>query len=127
VRKAEADYRLAVKLARGSDPFHDQVCFHCQESAEKHLKALLVEAGQPAPRTHLLPDLLGLLLPVHHASLRPLRRGLKFLTRFAVDIRYPGDNATKRQARAAMRWADEVRAAARTLLGLPLRPRRRRK
>jgi HEPN domain-containing protein len=125
VRKAEADYRLAAKLGRGRDVFHDQLCFHCQQSAEKYLKALLEELGESIPRTHILQDLLGRLLP-HHASLRPLGRGLRFLTRFAVGTRYPGAAATKRQAMAALRWAGRVRIACRGLLGLAP-PRRGRK
>ena len=30
----------------------DQICFLCQQSAEKYLKAILEEAGQPIPKTH---------------------------------------------------------------------------
>jgi HEPN domain-containing protein len=126
VRKAEGDYRLANKLARGSDQFYDQRCFLCQQAVEKYLKALLEELGQPILRTHVLRDLLSLLLP-HHHSLRPFLRGLNFLTRFAVGTRYPGDNATKRQAEAALRWAERVRMEARALLGIRARPRRRKK
>src|SRR5436309_608998 len=126
VRKAEADYRAARKLNRGSDPLHDQTCFCCQQAAEKYLKALLEESGLPIPRTHLLKDLLTLLQP-HQAVLGRLRRGLVFLTRFAVGTRYPGESARKREAAAALRWADGVRTAARALLGLALRPRRRAK
>jgi HEPN domain-containing protein len=126
VRKAEADYRLAAKLGRGAEPFHDQRCFHCQQAAEKFLKALLEENGQSIPRTHILPYLLRLLLP-YHASLSPLRRGLKFLTRFAVGTRYPGDSANKRQAEAALRSAGRVRAACRALLGIQERRPRRKK
>jgi HEPN domain-containing protein len=99
------------------------VCFHCQQCAEKYLKGLLGEAGLTVPKTHDLLDLLGS-LGLHHPSLRSLRRGLHFLTHFAVDTRYPGDNATKRQAAAALRWAGRVRTAARALLGIP--PRRKR-
>lgn len=69
VRKAEADYRLALKIARGREPFHDQQCFHCQQAAEKYLKALLEELGQPIQRTHQLIDVLRDLLP-YHRSLR---------------------------------------------------------
>jgi uncharacterized membrane protein len=46
------------------------------------------------------------------------RRGLTFLTRFASETRYPGDNASKRQAASALRWAGKVRQACRHLLGL---------
>jgi hypothetical protein len=43
---------------------------------------------------------------------------LVFLTPFAVETRYPGDDATKRQATAALRWMTKVRAAARQILGI---------
>ncbi|MGH7136220.1 MAG: HEPN domain-containing protein [Pirellulales bacterium] len=127
VRKAESDFRLAGHIARGVEPFHNEQCFHCQQAAEKYLKALLEELGLVIPRTHLLKDLLALLLP-HHPSLAGLRRGLAFLTRFAVETRYPGDSASKRQATAALQWAGKVRHSCRTLLGLrlPSRPHKRR-
>jgi HEPN domain-containing protein len=117
VRKAESDFRLATVIAWGTEPFHNEQCFHCQQSAEKYLKALLEEGGLAVPRTHLLKDVLALLLP-HHPSLAGLRRGLTFLTRFAVETRYPGDNASKRQAASALRWAGKVRHACRNLLRL---------
>ena len=124
LRKGEADYRAAQKLSGGSDPLHDQTCFLCQQCAEKNLKALLEELGLTIPRTHVLKDLLTLLRS-HHPSLTSLYRGLTFLTRFAVGTRYPGENASKRQAQAALRWAERVRIDCRALLGI--RPQRRRK
>jgi HEPN domain-containing protein len=105
---------------------HDLVCFCCQQTVEKYLKGLLEEGGLIVPRTHDLEDLLDRLIPIH-PSLSCLRRGLKFLIQFAVDARYPGFSATKRQARAALHWADRVRTAARSLLGIMSRPRRFRK
>ncbi|MBI1914537.1 MAG: HEPN domain-containing protein [Planctomycetes bacterium] len=124
VRKAEADHRAAARLHRGSDPLHDIVCFHCQQCAEKYLKGLLEELGLAVPRTHVLEDLLTLLLP-HHLTLRSSRRGLVFLSDFAIGPRYPGRKASKRQAASALRWAGQVRTAVRALLGI--RERRRRK
>jgi predicted nucleotidyltransferase len=44
----------------------------------------------------------------------------------AVETRYPGDKASKRQAASALRWAGHVRAACRTVLGLRPPQRRRR-
>lgn len=117
VRKAEDDFRAAGILARGSEPFPDQVCFHCQQSAEKYLKAVLHEVGQAFPKTHDLEDLLDLLLP-HHRLLDRFRRGLRFLTGFAVDPRYPLLRTTKRQAVSAVRWAGRVRDACRKVLHL---------
>jgi hypothetical protein len=86
VGKAESDYRIAKQISRNKVPEHDGVCFHCQQCAEKYLKALLEELAVTSPKTHNLMHLLTLLLP-HHASLRSLGRGLIFLTAFAVDIR----------------------------------------
>jgi HEPN domain-containing protein len=104
-------------MAAAPKPSHDHVCFLCQQSGEKHLKALLEELGLPIPKTHDLERLLNDLLP-HHPSLRSLRRGAKYLSQFAVSPRYPGFHSTKRQAQAALRWAGRVRLACRTLLGL---------
>ena len=117
VRKAESDHAVAKQIARGSEPHHNEVCFHAQQCSEKYLKAALVELSQPVPRTHILEDLVHDLLPFH-PSLRSLRRGMRFLTRFAVATRYPGKDATKQQAVSALRWAGKVREAARDLLGV---------
>ena len=126
VRKAEEDLALAKKARQSKIPLHDGVCFHCQQCAEKYLKGLMEELGLVIPKIHDLDRVLTVLLP-HHASLRGLRRGLVFLTNFAVLIRYPGESASKRQAVAALRWAERVRGACRTLLGIrPRQPRRKR-
>lgn len=82
----------------------------------------VLEQGVVAPRTHNLLDLLNLLLP-HDATLSWLRRGVRSLRRYAVDFRYPGFRATSRQATAAIRHAEQVRAEIRRRLRLPaLRP-----
>ena len=117
IRKAEADFRAAEELADHQPPLHDVVCFHCQQAAEKYMKALLTEGEVAVPRTHNLIALLPLLVP-RHPSFRSFRRGLDFLTRFAVETRYPGDSATKRQAQAAVRWASKVRQKCRTIFGI---------
>ena len=118
VKKAEANLDGENDLAQAPWPLHDLICFHCQQSAEKYLKALLIELGVPFPRTHRLDDLLLLLLP-HDASLGKLRRALVTLARFAVDYRYPDENATKREAVAALRQAKKIREQIRSRLGLP--------
>jgi hypothetical protein len=78
---------------------------------------MLQEAGAQIRRTHDLVDLLQAALQ-HYIDLRGLRRGLLFLTDYAVDIRYPGRNATTRQMRAALRWAGRTREVCRRLLGI---------
>ncbi len=70
------------------------------------------------PRTHDLKVVVKLLLPLY-PTLRSLNRGADFLTRFAVESRYPGEEASKRDATSALRWAERVRSAVRSILGLP--------
>lgn len=117
VKKAEGDHMLAKQAARSTVPLHDGVCFHCQQCAEKYLKGLLEELGLAVPKIHDLEQLLTVLVP-HYPALRSLRRGLVFLTDFAVETRYPGTSASKRQAAAALRWMLRVRTAACPLLGI---------
>ena len=117
IRKAEGDWKVAHDVAAAVRPVKEAICFHCQQAAEKYLKALLQELGLPVRRTHDLEALLADLLP-HHGELRRLRRGLSFLSDYAVEARYPGRDATKRQMMAALRWAERVREACRSLLGI---------
>ena len=124
VKKAEQDRLLAGHASRSKVPLHDGVCFHCQQCAEKYLKGAMEELGLSVPKTHNLDQLLIALLP-HHPPLRSVRRGLIFLTAFAVDPRYPGRNASKRQAVAALRWVDRVCKPVRSLLGLREDPRKK--
>src|SRR5207302_10061078 len=122
VKKAEEDYVLAKQGRRSKLPVHDGICFHCQQCAEKYLKGLMEEIGLSIPKTTFLDPLLTALAP-YHPTLRSFRRGLLFLSVFAVDTRYPGNNASKRQAVAALRWAGRTRTAARSLLGIGERRR----
>jgi hypothetical protein len=46
------------------------------------------------------------------------------LNDFAVDVRYPEESANKRQAVAALRWADRIRTETQSLLGLRNRGRK---
>jgi HEPN domain-containing protein len=119
VHKAEQDWEVAHKLAGEKSPPRDIVCFHCQQAAEKYLKALLQENGLVVPRTHDLADILDLLLP-GDATLAPLRRKSGSLTRYAVEYRYPGMMASKRQMEAALRNADQIRLKCRAKLNLSL-------
>jgi HEPN domain-containing protein len=117
VRKAEEDYVVAEQESRSKIPVHDADCFHCQQCVEKYMKGLMEELGLSIPKTHFLDVLLTALKP-HHPTLNGMRRGLLFLSVFAVDTRYPGDDATRRQAAACLRWTRRARAEIRAILGL---------
>jgi len=118
VLKAEEDIESAKALAAQSKPKRDAACFHCQQAAEKYLKALLQELGAAVPRTHDLEALIDLLL-AHDPGLAPLRRSVASLTKYAVEYRYPSMRATTRQMKSALRVAERARTDARARLGLP--------
>ncbi len=117
VRKATADLQVAQCLVSQEDHFANAVAFHCQQAAEKYLKAFLVWSEVDFPKTHDLKELLNLAEPVS----RELAVGLKnviVLTRHGVDLRYPGDrpDAALEEAREAVEMALQVRDAVLPLL-----------
>ena len=71
------------------------------------------------PKIHDLVDIIDLLLP-GDATVARLRRQAGSLTRYAVDYRYPGEMASKRQMEAALRHADQIRLECRGKLNLSL-------
>lgn len=68
-------------------PF-DTVCFHCQQAAEKLLKAYLVGKRRSYPITHDLFLILEKILSLNNEA-EDLRDSLAILTPYAVEIRYP--------------------------------------
>ena len=118
IRYAEEDWQVARNVAAMAPPRRNAACFHCQQAAEKYLKALMQETGLVVPKEHNLEKLLDKLLP-HHGMLASLRRSLRSLTPYAVNFRYPGARATTRRMQAALRQAERVRTALRARLGLP--------
>ncbi len=117
VEKAEHDLRTAVHTLTLQDecPF-DTVCFHCQQCAEKYLKALLVALELPVPRTHDLRALMELMAPRHDLGLNV--SVVATLNRYTVEARYPGDweEFTRPVAERAVATARSVREAVRTVL-----------
>jgi len=60
VGKAERGYRAAERLLRDEDRLHDIIAFHCQQAAEKYLKAFLVRHQIEFPKSHNIRQLLSL-------------------------------------------------------------------
>ncbi|HVM49124.1 MAG TPA: HEPN domain-containing protein [Candidatus Acidoferrum sp.] len=118
VKKAENDFKVATQIiGRRRDVVADAACFHAQQCVEKYLKARLLEAGIAFPRTHDLRQLLNACLqaePLWSAYAQILDR----MSNYAVDFRYPGQSATLREARLAVKHCRSVRLEARRSLGL---------
>ena len=106
--RAQRDLRLA-RLAAGDPSLSGLAAFHCQQAAEKALKAFLAWRNQPLPRTHDLPALL-----VRCQALEPAFAGLQHaagtLDVYLTAGRYPdtGPEPSAAEAAQAMRHAEQV-------------------
>ena len=89
-RKQNLDFRAAERLVKDPEPLREIIAFHCQQAAEKYLKAFLVSRQIEFPKTHDLEELLELLAPVRPDVVAMLE-GIDVLSPFGVKIRYPGD------------------------------------
>ncbi len=102
--KAEEDYSVAKGLLRRRKVPADSICFHSQQAAEKYLKAVLQERGVRFGKTHDLEGLLRLCTAVY-PQLTLLGADAQLLNDYAVRYRYPGIDATKKQAQTAVKSA----------------------
>jgi HEPN domain-containing protein len=119
IAKAEQDWQAALQLlANRPEVVPDVIAFHAQQSAEKYLKALLLQAGEDPPPIHSLGAVLDLVI-LHHPEGEALREDAESLSPFAVRFRYPGYSLTVDKAREAVERARRIRAAIRSQLGLP--------
>lgn len=117
---AEADFGTATREAAATEaPNFSAVCFHAQQSAEKYLKALLVEHDIYFPKTHHLP-LLAKLLQSAKINVETITEELARLTPYGIDVRYPGGRPDADAAQAALLDCAAVRSLLRSSLGLPL-------
>ena len=92
--KADLDMRLALFVAGDAaekQGFGPILGFHCQQAAEKYLKAALTRADISFPKTHDLQLLAELAEPIL-GSLVLSPSDAAWLTTFGVEIRYPGDS-----------------------------------
>lgn len=89
-------------------PNHDAVCFHAQQCIEKYLKALLTEHKTPFPKIHDLVKLGEMCLQITPA-LKAVEADLDLLSRYAIAFRYPGEQATPDEAKAAVKALEKVR------------------
>ena len=88
IKKAEKDLLTAERELSFEDPITEAVCFHCQQAAEKYLKAFLVYHQIYFTKTHRIMDLLELCATVDSSFTRELKDADN-LTDYAVEIRYP--------------------------------------
>ncbi|HZL13592.1 MAG TPA: HEPN domain-containing protein [Verrucomicrobiae bacterium] len=118
LKKAEEDFLVASQIMRRKkNRAFNPVCFHCQQTVEKYFKARLIEEDLDFPRTHDLLKLLQLLLAVEPLW-KSYDSAVEKLTQYAVNFRYPGEDATLAEAKRALKHCRSLRAEVRRSLGL---------
>ena len=112
LRKAEEDLGSAKVLLSHKHPFLFPVGFHCQQAAEKYLKAFLTLHQIEFPKTHNLGELLNLISKVD-TKLASSLQDITALNPYGVDVRYPGDvpEMKLKDAKKAVELAEKVRKA----------------
>ncbi len=119
VHKAEEDCETATTLIRKRKrPTPNAVCFHCQQCAEKYLKAFLVQQRVVFSKTHDLRELRRLIMTAD-PTFDLITDLLLCLNPYAVEFRYPGEEAIIEEAREAVAAMKAVRRFVRSKLGLP--------
>jgi len=115
IDKAEHDLIAAKHMLELAD-LTDIVCFHCQQCAEKYLKALLFFNDVHFPKTHDLRLLLE--LAQKHCKLELKLSDIIPLNRYTIEGRYPGDwePISKKEALNAIEIASSVRDEIRLML-----------
>jgi len=89
INKADNDISSALFLTKNMHPVPSEiVCFHCQQAAEKYLKAFLVYNDQEPPKTHDLIDLARLCNNFDRDFLLLIPK-CEYLIPFASQTRYP--------------------------------------
>ncbi len=117
-QKAEADFANARILLRQRKTFlPDNICWSCQQSAEKYLKAYLVRHKIEYPRRHDLVQLRNLCADAD-PDFGLIAEAVATLDQFCTDIRYPGVEATLEDARQSFGALKQLRAFVRAKLGL---------
>ena len=113
--KASQDEALLDRVLEDAEISDDVIGFHCQQAAEKMLKAVLAARAVEYRRTHNVRALADLLADAGHPLPQDLQ-SLDTLTPYAVEARYdflPASTSAlnRKEARVLLRrlrvWAEE--------------------
>ncbi|MFH1096395.1 MAG: HEPN domain-containing protein [Candidatus Desantisbacteria bacterium] len=90
IHKAKHDLGMAKLALENKPEYTDSICFHCQQTVEKYLKAYLVFLDIRFEKKHGLSYLLDLINEKEKVS-DEFYEMLENLEDYAVEIRYPDD------------------------------------
>lgn len=92
IEYAQRDIQSAKHLTSMRPEPLEIICFHCQQAAEKALKAYLVSIDKRVPKTHDLDELLELCKK--NDKITDLRELTIPLNDYSVMVRYPAVQST---------------------------------
>jgi len=111
IKKAEQDLGMAKLAIEHQPDFRDSICFHCQQAAEKYLKAYLVFLDIIFKKTHSLNYLLDLISEQESVS-DDLYSTAEILGDYGVEVRYPGySEPTEKDLEEAYQAAINIKKA----------------
>lgn len=90
LRKSQRDLKVAYVLLENEALLFDSAVYHCQQAAEKALKAYLTDQNAIVRKTHDLEVLIGLCAE-YDPSFENLADAADILNPYATEFRYPGD------------------------------------
>lgn len=112
---ADEDLKVARHSFSISEPPYRLIAYHCQQCAEKYLKAYLVFHLVDFPYTHNMGPLLDL-CSQHGSWVREIRQ-VEILSAYAMTARYPGEtDVMEADAQHAIKIAEQVRQTIRNVL-----------
>lgn len=119
IERAKSDITMMELALARSDNVRDGVVFHAHQGVEKLLKAVLVSANVPPPRTHDLTELVTR-LPANVRDLPGIVEACAGLQGLWPSARYPNrPMPTSEQMQAAVRWARIAKEILSPVLTLP--------
>ena len=119
IQKAEGDFNSALREYRARKfPNYDAAGFHAQQCVEKYLKALLQKHLIPFQKIHDLLKLAEQCLPII-PDLEFYWEPLAYLNQFSVAFRYPGESASREQAKHAIKALKQLKLFLKEKVELP--------
>jgi len=110
VEFAEHDFFASQTLLQSSKVPYEIVAFHCQQIAEKYLKAVLIQNNLPVPFIHDLAKI-NRLAQAGFPELKRLESICELLSPFGTVTRYPGSAMAigSEHMTSVIGWAESIR------------------
>jgi HEPN domain-containing protein len=109
LRRAKSNLERARVGKINDEILYEDLCFDCQQSAEKAIKALLISIDKEFPPTHSIARLLEIVSETQTEIPAEIKKAID-LTDYAVKTRYPGESepVTKEEYEEALTIAETI-------------------